>query len=104
MDVQMDMEEADTGARSLLTRQGATTAGGWNHSKVFSEAASQGATLRMAGRQTARSARAARTSTGTASRAGTRQVCASYECCHRCTLLSCGVRAVSTQTYKRAHQ
>ena len=68
----MDEEEEEAGGRSLVTRQGATTAGGWNHSRVFSEAASQGATLRTAGRQTARAARTART----ASRAGTRQVCA----------------------------
>ena len=76
MHAQMDMddEEEEAGARSLVTRQGATTAGGWNHSKVFSEAASKGATLRTAGRQTARTAR-------TASRAGTRQVGACYACC-----------------------
>lgn len=67
----MDEEEEAAGDRSLVTRQGATTVGGWNHSKVFSEAASQGATLRTAGKQTARTARTART----ASRTGTRQVC-----------------------------
>ncbi len=67
MQMDMDEEEEEAGARSLVTRQDATTAGGWNHSKVFSEAASRGATLRAAGRQTARTAR-------TASRAGTRQV------------------------------
>ena len=76
----MDMgEEEEAGARSLVTRQGATTAGGWNHSKVFSEAASQGATLRTAGRQTALTARTARTGMG--SRAGTLQVSACCNCC-----------------------
>ena len=69
----MDMEE-EPEARTVFTRQGATTMGGWNHSKVFSEAASQGATLRTAGRQTMRTARAG---AGAPSRAGTRQV---YSC------------------------
>ena len=69
----MDMEE-EPEVRTVFTRQGATTMGGWNHSKVFSEAASQGATLRTAGRQTVRTARTARTGAGAPSRAGTRQV------------------------------
>lgn len=67
---QMDLDD-EPEARSLATRQGATTAAGWNHSQVFSKGGSQGATLRTAGRQ---SARTGRTGAGAASRAGTRLV------------------------------
>lgn len=68
--VQMDVGDEDMEGRSLVTRQGAATAGAWNHSQVFSAGPSQGGTLRTAGRPTGRTGR-----TGAASRAGTRLVC-----------------------------
>ena len=70
--VQMDVEVEDMEGRSLVTRQGAATAGAWNHSQVFSAGPSQGGTLRTAGRQTSRTCRTG--AVGAASRAGTRLV------------------------------
>jgi hypothetical protein len=73
--VQMNAEDEEMEGRSLVTRQGAATAGAWNHSQVFSAGPSQGGTLRTAGRQTARTGRTGRTgAVGAASRAGTRLV------------------------------
>ena len=63
--------ESEPEARTVFTKQGATTAAGWNHSRVFSEAASGGPTLRTAGKQ---SARARRQGAAAASRAGTQLV------------------------------
>ncbi len=77
----MDAEDGELEEQSLVTRQGAATAGAWQHSQVFSAGRSQSGTLRTAGRQTARSGRA--TAAGAASRAGTSLVCAAAPApCH----------------------